>query len=88
HKQNKLSRLGPHDGFDAAPSTLRMGDLVIQRHVLPWPTFLTSPIGSLRLGLYTRENGNRLLARPAAGDGEAFLELPLPAIAAEAHPGG
>jgi hypothetical protein len=52
--------ISQHDGFDAAPDTLRTGDIIIQRHVLPWASSLPDPLGSLHLGLYLRETGRRL----------------------------
>ena len=59
--------ISQHDGFDAAPGTLRRGDMVIQRHVLPWSSTLPTPAGSLHLGLYLRENGRRLNFMDNAG---------------------
>ena len=48
-----------HDGWDAAPTTLQPGDVVVQRHLLPWPVDLPSGEYRLQLGLYHRENGRR-----------------------------
>lgn len=48
-----------HDGWDAAPQTLQPGDVVVQRHLLPWPVDLPPGEYRLQLGLYHRENGRR-----------------------------
>lgn len=48
-----------HDGWDAAPTTLRPGDVVVQRHLLPWPSDLPPGEYRLQLGLYDRGNGRR-----------------------------
>jgi hypothetical protein len=48
-----------HDGWDAAAVTLQSGDVVVQRHFLPWPTNLPSGEYTIQLGLYNRENGRR-----------------------------
>ncbi len=70
--------LSQHDGFDAAPEHLRIGDIVLQRHVLPWPPTLPSAPASLNIGLYERENGRRLerVDKPLAAPD--FLTVPLP----------
>jgi hypothetical protein len=52
--------ISQHDGFDAAPETLRSRDLVMQRHVFPFGEPLSEGAYSLHIGLYTRENGQRL----------------------------
>jgi len=52
--------ISQHDGFDAAPETLRSRDLVMQRHVFPLGEPLFEGSYSLHIGLYTRENGQRL----------------------------
>ncbi|WP_420631978.1 ArnT family glycosyltransferase [Candidatus Leptofilum sp.] len=49
-----------HDGFDAAPITLRSGDLVLQRHVLPVESAGAATQFDLYLGLYLRGSGERL----------------------------
>ena len=48
-----------HDGFDAAASTLRAGDLVVQLHPLPLPSD-ASPVTAWQIGAYTRHDGMRL----------------------------
>lgn len=48
-----------HDGWDAAAETLRPGDVIIQRHTLLVPEYLSSGEYSLFLGLYERENERR-----------------------------
>lgn len=55
------------DGLDAAAETLRPGDRVLQRHVLPLPEGLTGDY-TLRLGLYRRGDGARL----PVGDGDSL----------------
>jgi hypothetical protein len=69
--------ISQHDGFDAAPQTLMAGDLLLQRHVLPWTSPLPTPIGSLHLGLYLRQNGRRLSTLNQAGETVDHLVLPL-----------
>ncbi len=69
--------LSQHDGLDAAPQTLRQGDLIIQRHVLPWASPLPTPAGTLRLGLYLRESGRRLQFRDGAGGVGDQIVIPL-----------
>ena len=49
-----------HDGFDAAPMTLRLGDLVLQRHELPLGETLPEGAYAMHIGLYTRGDGLRL----------------------------
>ncbi len=48
-----------HDGWDAAPTTLQPGDVVIQRHLLWLPDGLPAGEYALQLGLYERGNGRR-----------------------------
>ncbi len=52
--------ISQHDGFDAAPETLRSRDLVIQRHVLPLGEALPEGVYTVHIGLYTRADGRRL----------------------------
>lgn len=49
------------DGLDAAPATLRPGDVVLQRHLLPAPGAPNDEQFTLRLGLYRRGDGQRLV---------------------------
>jgi hypothetical protein len=56
-----------HDGLDAAPATLRPGDVVLQRHVLPLPADLAAGEYTLRLGLYRRNDGSRWTTGGADG---------------------
>jgi hypothetical protein len=69
--------ISQHDGLDAAPQTLQRGDLIIQRHVLPYPSGMSNPSGSLQIGLYLRENGRRLSL--SGGDRQIgdTVEIPL-----------
>ena len=61
HLRDKEGELiSQHDGFDAAPETLRSRDLVMQRHVLPLDGALPEGVYSLHVGLYTRSDGQRL----------------------------
>ena len=69
--------ISQHDGLDAAPGTLRPGDIIIQRHVLPWTSSLPAPIGSLHLGLYLRETGQRLQIFDEAGATADFYPISL-----------
>ena len=69
--------ISQHDGLDAAPGTLRPGDIIIQRHVLPWTSSLPAPIGSLHLGLYLRETGQRLQMYDEAGTTADFYPISL-----------
>ncbi len=50
-----------YDGLDAAASTLHPGDRFLQRHVVDLPNDLSDDSYSLRLGLYRRTDGARLL---------------------------
>lgn len=49
------------DGLDAAAETLRPGDTFLQRHIIDLPEGLLPGDYSLRLGLYKRGNGDRLI---------------------------
>jgi hypothetical protein len=69
--------ISQHDGFDAAPQTVMAGDLLLQRHVLPWTSPLPTPIGSLHLGLYHRQNGRRLSTINQAGEPVDHLVISL-----------
>ena len=71
--------LSQHDGFDAAPATLHTGDIVLQRHVLPWPDPLPTSPAVLSIGLYERDNGRRLGRIDAASAGADSLVIPLSA---------
>jgi hypothetical protein len=51
--------LSQHDGFDASAQTIRPGDVVIQRHLLPWPA-AASAGDSLQVGVYRRDTGTRM----------------------------
>lgn len=60
HLLNKEGEImAQHDGWDAAAMTLQSGDVVVQRHFLPWPKNLPSGEYTIQLGLYNRENGQR-----------------------------
>jgi hypothetical protein len=60
--------ISQHDGFDAAPETLQRGDILLQRHLLPWPSTLQTPPEALQIGLYRREDGRRLSVVDGAGN--------------------
>ena len=49
------------DGLDAAAETLRPGDTFLQRHIIDLPEGLLPGKYFLRLGLYKRGNGDRLI---------------------------
>src|SRR5690606_32008791 len=49
------------DGLDAAAATLQAGDIVLQRHVLPLSNDMPLEESDIRLGLYQRGSGGRLL---------------------------
>lgn len=49
-----------HDGLDAAAITLRPGDVILQRHLLPLPVDRSSGAHTLQAGLYTRGDERRL----------------------------
>ncbi len=53
--------ISQYDGFDAAPDTLQVNDLVIQRAILPISGSDWDEAGSFQVGLYTRHDSNRLL---------------------------
>jgi 4-amino-4-deoxy-L-arabinose transferase-like glycosyltransferase len=59
------------DGLDAAAATLRRGDSVLQRHVIPLPAEMRPGIYTLDLGLYRRGDGRRMLLP----DGSDRVEL-------------
>ncbi len=69
--------LSQHDGMDAAPATLQEGDILIQRHILPWTSPLPSPRGALSAGLYLREDGRRLTFTDDSGNSRDQLVIPL-----------
>jgi hypothetical protein len=53
--------ISQHDGWDAAPATLQPGDIVIQRHIIPWAEAMADRQGQrLQVGLYQRGTGARL----------------------------
>lgn len=52
--------IAQHDGWDAVPATLRVGDVVIQRHVLDTTTADPTWPLAIRLGLYQFQTGQRL----------------------------
>lgn len=59
HLQNDGGELvSQFDGLDAAPGTLRPGDVFLQRHLLVAPE---DEAVTLRLGLYRRVDGQRLM---------------------------
>lgn len=49
-----------YDGLDAIPSTLRAGDVILQRHVIGLSASMKDGVYTLRLGIYQRANGQRL----------------------------
>lgn len=59
------------DGLDAAAATLRPDDLFLQAHVLKLPDDLPEGSYRLRLGLYSRDNGQRWVTE----QGNDVLEL-------------
>lgn len=62
-----------HDGFDAAPETLQVGDVVVQRHLLPPFQDLTNASLQVQVGLYTTQNLQRWIH-----DGEPYDRYILP----------
>jgi 4-amino-4-deoxy-L-arabinose transferase-like glycosyltransferase len=56
-----------HDGLNAAPATLQPGDLIVQRHTISVPADAAAPF-SLLIGLYTPDNGRRLLTVGESAD--------------------
>jgi len=60
------------DGLDAVAATLRPGDRFLQRHLLPLPE-LTPGQYELRLGLYQRGDGQRLLLPDGADSLSVFV---------------
>lgn len=56
-----------HDGLDAAPTTLRVGDQFVQLHTIP----AADGAAVLTLGVYTRGDGRRL--PPAAGAADYWV---------------
>ena len=69
--------ISQHDGFDAAPQLLRPGDLVVQRHVLPLTGPLPQGENELHVGLYTREDGNRLVREEGSAEKSDRVILPI-----------
>jgi hypothetical protein len=69
--------ISQHDGFDAAPGTLRPGDIILQRHVLPWNNSLQTPDTNLIVGLYFREDGRRVTVLNDAGESADHISIPL-----------
>ncbi|MBE2199815.1 MAG: hypothetical protein IAE79_14465 [Anaerolinea sp.] len=65
-----------HDGFDAAPSTLQPGDVVVQYHILPLPETLPDRRMTLQVGLYERDNGRRLRQDGSQAD-SIILQTPI-----------
>lgn len=55
--------IAQHDGLDVGNTTLQVGDIILQRHLLPLPeSFDSSQPYLLRVGMYEKkENGRRLL---------------------------
>ena len=53
-----------HDGWDAVPATLQIGDIIIQRHLLD--TAAVPPPLTFRLGLYQFHTNQRLLTNTGA----------------------
>jgi hypothetical protein len=60
------SVLSQSDGLDAVPTTLRPGDTFLQRHELVRPA-VPGPY-TLQIGVYTRQDGQRLLQPDEPGD--------------------
>jgi hypothetical protein len=58
---NTETVVAQHDGWDAAAVTLQAGDIVVQRHILPWTAALNAQAEyHLLLGLYQRHSSVRL----------------------------
>jgi hypothetical protein len=66
-----------HDGFDAATRYLQPGDLVVQRHILPLSGSLPQGEYELHVGLYTREDGNRLVREEGSAENSDRVILPI-----------
>lgn len=62
-----------YDGLDAAATTLREGDVVLQRHSLALPDNLPAGSYTLNLGLYRRGDGRRFVSV----DGDDAVEFAL-----------
>ncbi len=69
--------ISQHDGFDAAAQYLQPGDLVVQRHILPLPGSLPQGEYELHVGLYTREDGNRLVREKGSAEEPDRVILPV-----------
>ncbi|MFN2178201.1 MAG: ArnT family glycosyltransferase [Candidatus Promineifilaceae bacterium] len=69
--------ISQHDGFDAAPGTLRPGDIILQRHVLPWNDALQTSDRNLIVGLYFREDGRRVTISNDVGESADHITIPL-----------
>jgi hypothetical protein len=67
--------LGQHDALDAAPQTLKPGDVVVQRHVLPVSAAELIAARRLRIGLYQRTTGQRW---PLSGEAADSYTISLP----------
>jgi hypothetical protein len=69
--------ISQHDGFDAAARFLQPGDLVVQRHILPLPGSLPQGEYELHVGLYTREDGSRLVREEGSAEKSDRVILPI-----------
>ena len=69
--------ISQHDGFDAAAQYLQPGDLVVQRHVLPVPGALPQGEYEFHVGLYTREDGTRLVREEGSAEKSDRVILPI-----------
>jgi hypothetical protein len=69
--QGDGSVLFQHDGWDAAPGKLHVGDVIVQRHVVMLPGKWPEEPLTLQLGLYTRGDDRRFLD----GNGRDAIKL-------------
>lgn len=65
--------LAQHDGFDAAPSTLQVGDIFLQWHTVQRPT--APRPWHWQIGLYTANNGERWLINERPANVFPLIEL-------------
>lgn len=63
--------IAQYDGFDAAASTLRPNDAVLQQHLLTLPEDMKPGSYAVRLGLYRRGDGQRVHLT----DGKDLIEI-------------
>lgn len=63
--------IAQYDGLDAAATTMREGDVILQRHSLALPDNLPAGAYTLNLGLYRRGDGRRFIST-GRGDAVTF----------------